>query len=406
MVSEDATFREEVKFISEMFLKRGYPSGLVAVVAKEVIKKRIDGIFQPILGRPDRNNGRGQVAYQGWRWTFFICAIPGFIVSAVILLTVQEPLRVGTGRGDLRTAVSSNFSFKQKLAKILNPFLSPSLLLLCLAGSIRNAGGYVWAYNAPLYFNLYYPETDVGLWLSWIPMVGGSFGVLFGGFISDRVVKRKGIHARIWVLVLSQMIAAPFLVGALWFSPPYSFLILIPAYIIGEMWVGVTLAILVELVPPVVRTSAVAFYLFIITNIGGNVPLLVPPLTTLYGLRIALLILYPGMYVLADGLQCYGCNIIVGTKYINKGCSNPEVITCSHYYKGFKHRFCIKTESMVSGVLLTSGCATSRHCQLKELPGVKIDCCEADLCNSTQRGSAHGLHAALPFTMLALVWAL
>ena len=45
---------------------------------------------------------------------------------------------------------------------------------------------------------------------------------------------------------------------------------------IGEMWIGITLAIVVELVPSTIRTSAVAVYLFIISNIGGNMPLLVP----------------------------------------------------------------------------------------------------------------------------------
>ncbi|XP_043386755.1 ly6/PLAUR domain-containing protein 1-like [Chelonia mydas] len=87
----------------------------------------------------------------------------------------------------------------------------------------------------------------------------------------------------------------------------------------------------------------------------------------------------------ASGLQCYGCNIIVGTKYVDMGCSNPEVITCSQSHQGFKHRFCIKTESVVLGILLTSGCATSRHCQQQELPGVRIHCCDADLCNGSPR---------------------
>ncbi|KAM6047428.1 uncharacterized protein LJ206_018168 [Theristicus caerulescens] len=86
-----------------------------------------------------------------------------------------------------------------------------------------------------------------------------------------------------------------------------------------------------------------------------------------------------------SGLQCYGCNIIVGTKNVDMGCSNPEVITCSHSHQGFKHRFCIKTESVVLGILLTSGCATSRHCQQQELPGVRIHCCDTDLCNSSPR---------------------
>jgi hypothetical protein len=43
------------------------------------------------------------------------------------------------------------------------------------------------------------------------------------------------------------------------------------------MWVGVTLAVLVELVPSDVKTTAVAAYFFIISNVGGNMPLLVPP---------------------------------------------------------------------------------------------------------------------------------
>ena len=46
----------------------------------------------------------------------------------------------------------------------------------------------------------------------------------------------------------------------------------------GEMWVGVTLAVVIELVPASLRTTSIAFYLFIITNIGGNIPLLVPPI--------------------------------------------------------------------------------------------------------------------------------
>ncbi|KAE8285043.1 Ras-related protein Rab-14 [Larimichthys crocea] len=80
-----------------------------------------------------------------------------------------------------------------------------------------------------------------------------------------------------------------------------------------------------------------------------------------------------------NGLQCYGCNIIQGQRYVDVGCSNPEVITCAHSHKGFKHRFCIKTESTALGIVLTSGCATSRHCQQQELPGVRIHCCDSDL---------------------------
>ncbi|CAF99201.1 unnamed protein product [Tetraodon nigroviridis] len=109
--------------------------------------------------------------------------------------------------------------------------------------------------------------------------------------------------------------------------------------------------------------------------------------------------------VAADGLQCYGCNIIHGQRYVDVGCSNPEVITCAHSHKGFKHRFCIKTESTALGIVLTSGCATSRHCQQQELPGVRIHCCDSDLCNSASSrhaGTLHYISALLSLLMLKM----
>ena len=99
-----------------------------------------------------------------------------------------------------------------------------------------------------------------------------------------------------------QLIAAPFAAGALFLEPPYAFIILIPSNIIGEMWVGVTLTVVVELVPNTIRSPAIAGYLFVISIIGGNMPLLVPPLKRLTSLRIALYILFPGLYLLSSVL--------------------------------------------------------------------------------------------------------
>ena len=52
--------------------------------------------------------------------------------------------------------------------------------------------------------------------------------------------------------------------------------------ILGEMWIGITLAVLVEVVPTPLRTLGVAVYMFIISNIGGNMPLVVSPLQRLF----------------------------------------------------------------------------------------------------------------------------
>ena len=46
----------------------------------------------------------------------------------------------------------------------------------------------------------------------------------------------------------------------------------------GELWIGVTLAMIIELVPSSLRGFSVALYLFIISNIGGLGPLIVTPI--------------------------------------------------------------------------------------------------------------------------------
>jgi MFS family permease len=198
------------------------------------------------------------------------------------------------------------------MSLVCSTFIQPSLLVLCLAGSIRNAAGYVWAYNTQIYFQDIGTSAHViAKYMSWIPLVWGCIGVVLGGFIADRVVKRVGVYARVCVLIASQALAVPFVAGALYFNPPLAFMSLIPAYIVGEMWVGITLAVVVEVVPIPLRTTAVAVYMFVISNVGGNMPLLVPPLKNSFqrlgwdpvsSLRAALYVLYPGLYILGTVL--------------------------------------------------------------------------------------------------------
>ncbi|XP_022326868.2 MFS-type efflux pump MSMEG_3705-like isoform X1 [Crassostrea virginica] len=237
---------------------------------------------------------------QGWRWTFILSGIPGILVGVLMLFTLKEPER----KQDPLNLSGSAF---ERLGKTLRNFCSPSLLLICLAGSIRNASGYVFAYNTQLYFTqIGQTPEQIGKYLSWIPLVGGSFSVLLGGFISDRLVRRLGLYSRILVIGVSLLIAAPFAAGTLYFDPPGAYFFQIPTYIFGEMWVGITLAVVVELVPSEIKTTAVAAYLFIISNIGGNANLLVPPLAQHFesqhysksdSLRYTLFCMYAGPFV-------------------------------------------------------------------------------------------------------------
>ena len=99
------------------------------------------------------------------------------------------------------------YSFKEALSFFIH---GKALFILCLAGAIRNAGGYVWytyilihlythilicsythilmystcrAYNVNIFYEDYrgYSKSHIALWMSWIPLVGGSLGASFGG---------------------------------------------------------------------------------------------------------------------------------------------------------------------------------------------------------------------------------
>ena len=222
----------------------------------------------------------------------------------LVYSTIKEPQR-GKSDGE-QTGPALVLTLREKVVGLVKSFiLSPSMLILCVAGGIRNGGGYVWSLNTETFYEKVKSQSteQISTYMSWIPLVGGSLGVLVGGFISDRIVKRSGPHGRVWVLVFSQILAAPFCVGALFLSPPWCYLSLIPSNLIGEMWVSVTMTVVLELVPVYLRTSSVAVYFFIITNIGGNLNPLVSVIKHALGgtdraYKFALLIMYAGLYVL------------------------------------------------------------------------------------------------------------
>lgn len=248
--------------------------------------------------------------FGSWRWVYMISGMPGFLVAIILVLTIKQK-KLTSKRDDNDLEFESSAAETQKFKKTLKEFLKPSLICLCIAGSIRMAAGDVWAYNNNTYYKfLGQTSEQISSYLGVIPMTAGIFGSFLGGFLSDSVAKKADPSKRIWVLVFSQIIAAPFVFGVLYFEPPYSYYSLIPTYIIGEMWIGVCLSVVVDLVPEKLRITGIGVYFFIITNIGGNMQVLVPPvqnllqrtfdLTNLGAFRGALYIFYPGEYIVGS----------------------------------------------------------------------------------------------------------
>lgn len=62
------------------------------------------------------------------------------------------------------------------------------------------------------------------------------------------------------------------------------------------MWLGNFYAVLMEIVPLSVRSTAVGVFLFIMNNISGNLPIVIDPVSKIIGYREALWIFYAGFY--------------------------------------------------------------------------------------------------------------
>jgi len=240
----------------------------------------------------------------GLCWTLLVLALP----------KPRIPPRKNSGHIQKRNKTSAEGAEAEKatVCSIITYFVStPSLVILLMASLIRNAGGYVWAYNAADFFSNVDGQsgTQQAIYMQWIPLIGGCFGALLGGFVSDRYVAKSEPWKRLLILVASNLIAAPFAFLALWLPAPYCYLMLIGSNVIGEMWVGICIALVIELVPAAMKTTALSVYFFWI-GIGGFFPLLVTPLQTFFcgsepascdkGLQWALVVLFPGLYVLSS----------------------------------------------------------------------------------------------------------
>lgn len=264
----------------------------------------------------------------GWRASYVLSALPGFIVGILLATTVKDPFTgyttaVGSspnstttnenneGNGDIDDEgeekvddVPTEIDLPTYFKLLAKSFCSPAMLLLLLAAAVRHTGGYSWAYNTRPYFQNYHPEfdTDLGYWLLGCSIGGGSFGVFFGGFLSDRLVKKLGLHSRLWVLSACTLIATPFASMVLYLDPPYALICLIFYYLWAETWFAILFTVIVEVCDPQVRATCIALFLFLMNNIGGNLPVIVDPISKAMGYREALYLVWPGSIAVSSVL--------------------------------------------------------------------------------------------------------
>lgn len=205
-----------------------------------------------------------------WQIVFFCVAVPTIPLS-IILLTMKEPARRGVKK--IRTAEGKLVDQAVPLREVMAYIWENRATMLChsLGFALLSFSGYgvgAWL-PAHLIRNTAMERADVGLATGIIGITCGVPGLLFGGWLSDKLRARGMLNSRTMVGLIACTAWLPF--GILYPLMPTWQLTLacyFPAVFIGAMPWGVGPAAIQEIMPNKMRGQASAVYLFIINLFG------------------------------------------------------------------------------------------------------------------------------------------
>jgi MFS family permease len=199
-----------------------------------------------------------------WRYAFFIVGLAGIIIAPVFRLTIKEPPR---GQYDRQRSDTQAPSLKTILNTLLH---KPSFWLLSLGASCSSMMGYGVFFWLPSFFVRSYHLSllNASLFYGAVLLIGGVAGIWAGGWLGDRFGhSNRAQYARIPAIAF--VATVPFYILAI-LSPTLtlSFVVLLVPTALGLAWLGPVISAIQHLVPPNMRATASAIFLFINNLIG------------------------------------------------------------------------------------------------------------------------------------------
>lgn len=196
-----------------------------------------------------------------WRLIFLWVAAPGLLI-VLLMMTVKEPHRRGRAatvaaaskRGLLRFLADHRWAVTAHL-------LGMGLISLVMYGVMA------WI---PTFFHRTYgmPVPEAGLYFGIIMAVCGAGGLLTGGWLSDRMLKKGRKDAALRTMLISCLAGGPLIaIAALMPTAWLAFLVLAIGMYIAT-WHGVAGAALQLITPNEVRAQITAVYFFVANLIG------------------------------------------------------------------------------------------------------------------------------------------
>ncbi|WP_114392380.1 spinster family MFS transporter [Oleisolibacter albus] len=201
----------------------------------------------------------------GWREALIACGLAGVLIAPLFKLTVREPER---GRFDPPAAARLP---APSLGEVLRTLAGKrSFWLLAFGASCSSVLGYGLAFWLPSFFARSYGLglVDLSLYFSSIILAGGLIGVWMGGSLADRLgARNRANYAR--VPAAAFLLSIPFFgLGVLSPNLTVGFFLFVVPQALALMWLGPTLSAVQHLVPPGMRATASAIFLFVNNLLG------------------------------------------------------------------------------------------------------------------------------------------
>ncbi len=199
-----------------------------------------------------------------WRYAFFAVGIAGILVAPIFKLTVAEPPR---GQYDVKAPDSPPPTLMQ-IVRLLTH--KPSFWVISLGAAASSMMGYGLFFWLPSFFVRSFGLSllDASVFYGAILLIGGIAGTWAGGYMADRFgAGKRGNY--VIIPALAFLATIPLYMLAI-LSPDLTttfFALLIPTGL-GLAWLGPVLSAIQHVVPPTMRATASAIFLFINNLIG------------------------------------------------------------------------------------------------------------------------------------------
>lgn len=201
-----------------------------------------------------------------WRSAFFIVGLAGIPAALLVRFGIKEPVRGGFDTVD-GAASEPAPPFATVAATLAR---TPSFWLLSFGAASGSILGYGLIFWLPSFFSRSYhlELSEVGWFYGSIVLVGGVAGTWLGGWLGDRTGPGDpGSYARIPAICF--LITAPvFALGLFAQSHMLGWVLFVIGQMLALAWLGPVIAAVQHIVPPNMRATASASFLFINNLIG------------------------------------------------------------------------------------------------------------------------------------------